>query len=136
MKNTRNHCPDRHSRFFAPSAVDVTSSTEQNLRLSQAEKAIDMANGRIPLLPPAVYTPPSGELLPPELSAALALYHSPMTDYAVKASLLPRLKAQYAAYIAESSAKAAQEADALKASKEAEYAALLARLSSDIAKPL
>lgn len=126
---------DRHSRNFSGfDSWDKSSMTEQNLRLSQAEKAIDMANGRIPILPPAtIQQVDASEMLPDHLQTMLGVYHNPFVDPATKARVHERLRYAYADYISERESKAKEQESALKTQKEAEYTELLKKLKEDMA---
>lgn len=126
----------RHGRqFSAYEQSDKSSMTEQNLRLSQAEKAIDMANGRIPIIPPAVMAPvpDSSDVLPAELQTMLGVYHSPFVDPATKSAVFRRLRNAYADHISQREAQAKADEDARSAQKEADYQAFLRRFKDDLA---
>lgn len=125
----------RHARTFdGYDSPDKSSMTEQNLRLSQAERAIDMANGRIPVIPPAnIQMVDNSEILPDELQTMLGVYQSPMVDPATKSRVFERLRYAYADYISQREAEALEKENAHKKQKEDEYALLIEKLKQDIA---
>lgn len=124
----------RHGRNIqAREMTDKSSMTEQNLRLSQAEKAIDMANGRIPIIPSAIIAqqPDPSEMLPDDLQTMLGAYHNPYIDPATRSQLFQTLRYRYADHIAKREAEQAEAEKAKLTAKEDEYARLLARLRAD-----
>ena len=126
---------DPHSRTFEPwDNLDKSSITEQNLRLSQAERAMDMANGRIPAIPPAqILSGAQPDPLPEHIQSMMGLYHNPFIDPATKARVRNSLKSAYADYISERESLKAEQDKAALAQKEAEYADYLLRIKDDLA---
>lgn len=126
----------RHDRQFDGfDSPDKSSMTEQNLRLSQAEKAIDMANGRIPIIPTAIMQSPpdSSDVLPDYLQSMLGVYHSPYVDPATKSRLRRQLRDAYSEHMSTREAEAQAQLDASNSQKEADYKALLEKLRLDMA---
>lgn len=126
----------RHSRVFSGfDSPDKSSRTEQNLRLSQAEKAIDMSNGRIPIIPPAVIARQvdTSDILPDEIQTMLGVYHSPFVDPATKARVHQRLRHAYADHISQREALAQAEESTRTTQKEAEFKAYLDKYMQGLA---
>lgn len=110
--------------------ANPTTETEQNLRLSQSERILDAANGRIPLLPPAIFNPsPSTETLPPDLQLLLARYRDPSTSRADRDSMRHVMGDLFAQYETVRSRQAADQAQQERQVKLAELRALQEELN-------